>query len=82
MEPPSADRGLQEGDEQKMRNNTIDRVEKNPSQCNKNKNYNEVELGNSSDRQEFKNQKLELQGEFHKIKPLMFDGEAEEVAEA
>ena len=35
-----------------------------------------------SELQEIKKQKVELQGEFRKIKPPMFDGEAEEVDEA
>ena len=82
MEHPSTDRGIQEGDEKQTRNNTTDRVEIIPSQQSKNKNFNEAESGNLSDQQEIKKWKVELQGEFRKIKPPTFDGEAEEVAEA
>ena len=41
--------------------------------------YNGAKSGNSSDQQELKKKKVELQGEFHKIKPPTFDGKAEEV---
>ena len=53
------------------------------SQCsNRNKNYNEAESDNVSNKKEVKRQKVELQGEFQKIKPPTFDGVEEEVAEA
>ena len=44
--------------------------------------YNEVESGNVLEEQELKRKTDELQGEFWKIKPPTFDGEAEEMAEA
>lgn len=49
---------------------------------NKNRNYNEAESSNVSEQQEVKKQKVELQGEFQKIKPPTLDGQAEEVAES
>ena len=49
---------------------------------NKNRNYNQAKSGNVSEQQEIKKQNVELQGEFRKIKPPTFDGEAEEVVEA
>ena len=43
----------------------------------KSQTYNEVESGNVMEEQELKKQKVELQGEFRKIKPPTFDGEVE-----
>ena len=83
MEHPSADGDMQDRDEQQKREHTTDRGERSHSQrSNKNKNYNEVKSGNVSHQQEVKKQKVELKGEFQKIKPPTFDGEVEEVAEA
>ena len=82
MDHPSVERGLPTDEEQKTRINITDRIEKSPSQGRKNRNYNEAESGNLYDQQDIKRQKVELQGEFRKIKPPMFDGGAEEVAEA
>ena len=72
---------MESGDQQ-TRNNTIEKTEKSISHKSKNHNYNEAESGNPSDQQDHKRQRNELQGEFCKIKPPMFDGEAEEAAEA
>ena len=49
---------------------------------NRNKDYNEVEYDNVTNPKGIKKQKVELQGEFRKIKLLTFDGVEEEVAEA
>ena len=83
MGHPSVEKELStEQEEQQTRNKNTGRTEKSPSRKSKNKNYNEGESGNVSDQQDPKSQKVELQGEFRKIKPPTFDGEAEEVAEA
>ena len=82
LDHPSAKRGLPADEYQQTRINITGKIEKSPFQRSKNKNYNEAESGNFSDQQENKRQKLELQGEFRKIKPPTFDGEAEEVVEA
>lgn len=42
----------------------------------------EEKLDNALEHPTSKRQKIELQGEFQKIKPQLFDGELEEVAEA
>lgn len=42
----------------------------------------EGESDNVSNKKKQKGQKIELQGEFRKIKPCVFDGEQEEVVEA
>ena len=74
MEQPSPDRDMQEGNEQQERDHTTDRMERSQSQwSNRNKNYNEAESDNASDHKEVKRQKVELQGEFRKIKPPKFD---------
>ena len=52
------------------------------TQSDKNITYHEVESGSASKQQEMKKQKVELQGEFRKIKPPTFDGEAKEVTKA
>ena len=78
---PSPKRDSREESEQRQQAN--DKPEGSDTQrSNKNKIYNEAELGNVSDQQEIKKQKVELEGEFRKIKPPTFDGEVEEVAEA
>ena len=47
-----------------------------------NRNFNEAESKNETEQKANKKQKVELHGEFRKIKPPMFDGEKEEAAEA
>ena len=54
MEHPDIDRGMREENEQKIGNNTFQRVERSPSQRSKNRNPNEVESSNLSDPQEVK----------------------------
>ena len=63
-------------------NNAENKTEKSVSPRSKNRNYQEAESGNLSGQQDLKRQKVELQGEFRKIKPPTFDGEVEEAAEA
>ena len=83
MGHPKPDRDMQEGNEQQERDHTIDRMERSQSQRgNINKKYNEAESDNVPDQKEVKRRKVELQGEFRKIKPPTFDGVEEEVAEA
>ena len=80
---PSPDRGMKEENEWQTKDQTTDIMGRSSSQWSKKKiNYSEVESGNVSDQQEVKKQKVELQGEFRKIKPPTFDGEDEEVVEA
>ena len=83
MKHPSAEKELTtELEDQQTQYNADDRTEKSLSQRSKNRNYNEAESGNLSGQQDSKRQRVELQGEFRKIKPPTFDGEAEEAAEA
>ena len=83
MKHPSAEKEVtKELEDQQTQNNAEDRTERSVSQRSKNRNYNEAESGNLSSQQDLKRQKVELQGEFRKIKPPTFDGEAEEAAEA
>ena len=80
---PNPDRDMQEENEWQDKDQTTKKMERSPSQwSNKNKNYNEAESGNVLEQQEIKKEKVEMQGEFRKIKPPTFDGEAEEVDEA
>ena len=83
MRQPSAGKELStEAEDQQNQNDTAIKTEKSFSHRSKNHNNNEAESENLSGQQDYKRQKVELQGEFRKIKPPMFDGEAEEAAEA
>ena len=72
MRQPSAERELStESEDQQTRKNTTGKTEKSFSHRSKNHNYNKAESGNPSDQQDHKRQRIELQGEFRKIKPPM-----------
>ena len=83
VEKPSADREFQERNEQQSEEQDTGRRERSVSQrSHPNKNFNEAESENETERKAGKRQRVELHGEFRKIKPPTFDGEKEEVAEA
>ena len=77
----SPERDTQGECEQQQQSN--DKLEGSQTQrSNKNRPYNEAESGNVTDEQETKKQKVDLQGEFRRIKSPTFVGEDEEVVEA
>ena len=82
-ENPSAGREFPDGNERQSDEQDASRKEKSLSQrSNLNRNFNEAESENETERKAGKRQKVELHGEFRKIKPPTFDGEKEELAEA
>ena len=83
VEKPSADREFQDRNGQQSEEHDRGQRERSVSQrSHPNRNFNEAESKNETERKPNKKQKVELHGEFRKIKPPMFDGEKEEVAEA
>ena len=83
IEKPSTGGEFQEENEQHTDERNVSQKERSVSQrSHPNRNFNEAESENETEWNTSKKQKLELHGEFRKIKPPTFDGEKEEMAEA